>query len=108
MRQLFIAYLIHELKYSKNRIAVEKQLTINGKIKRFDILVYNQSTQPYILVECKAPKIQITQLTFDQIARYNLALNVPYLVVTNGQQTVSCKMNHKEGRFDFLDAIPVN
>lgn len=69
-------------------------------------MVYNAATEPYILIECKAPKIDISQAVFDQIATYNMTLNVPYLVVTNGQTTICSQINHLEERYDFLQMIP--
>lgn len=106
VRQLVILYLIQERGYNKNRVSVEKQLKINGRIKRCDILIYNQQTEPHLLVECKAPNIPISQVTFDQIARYNLALNVRYFIVTNGIQTFCCQVNHQQATYDFLEIIP--
>ena len=108
VRQLVIQYLIADRNYNKNRISIEQQLIINTLIKRCDILVYSQQTQPYLLVECKAPNVPISQSTFDQIAQYNLALNVSYLVVTNGLVTFCCKMDTTNQQYSFLAEIPSN
>ena len=59
-------------------------MTINNRKKRTDILIFSRDGNPDIIVECKAPHIQISQDTFDQIARYNLKLKANYLIVTNG------------------------
>jgi len=75
VRQHFVKYLITEKKYPTSIIAIEKQLIINNRKKRTDILIFNVAGNPDIIVECKAPSIKITQNTFDQIARYNLKLN---------------------------------
>jgi hypothetical protein len=87
-------------------IAVEKQLTINNLIKRFDILVFNKKGNPHIIIECKSPSVKITQKTFDQIARYNLKLNAEYLMVTNGLQHYFCKLDHENERYKFLEDLP--
>ena len=84
VRQHFVQFLIEEKKYPVSLIAIEKQLTINALKKRTDIVVFDKSGNPDIIVECKAPHIKIAQDTFDQIARYNLKLNAKYLIVTNG------------------------
>jgi hypothetical protein len=84
VRQHFVQFLIEEKKYPASLIALEKQLTLNNRKKRTDILVFNKEGNHDIIVECKAPKIKITQATFDQIARYNLKLKANFLVVTNG------------------------
>lgn len=106
VRQHVLHYVHHHKGYPKGRIGVEKQIGINGLIKRFDILIYDDRAKPLILVECKAPEVTITQQTFDQIAQYNQQLNAPYLMVTNGLQHFYCQMNFKERRYDFLKDIP--
>ena len=106
VRQHVLHYVHHHKGYPKGRIGVEKQIGINGLIKRFDILIYDDRAKPLILVECKAPEVTITQQSFDQIAQYNQQLNAPYLMVTNGLQHFYCQMNFKERRYDFLKDIP--
>ena len=106
VRQHYVSYLRNEKKYPISLIAVEKQLTINGLKKRTDILVFNKQGTPEIIVECKAPAVEITQSTFDQIARYNLKLNAKYLVVTNGLQHYYCQMDFEKERYVFLKDIP--
>jgi hypothetical protein len=98
--------LITEKETPISLIAVEKQLTINTLIKRFDILVFNKKGLPQLIIECKAPSIKITQETFDQIARYNLKLNTNYLMVTNGLQHYFCKLDHENKQYKFLKDIP--
>jgi len=106
VRQHAVNYLIQEKKYPKSLINVEKQLTINGIKKRYDIVVFNSDGSIHILVECKAPSILIDQSTFDQIAQYNLQLNADYLMVTNGLQHFYCKMDFETEKYGFLRDIP--
>jgi len=106
VRQNFIQFLINEKKYPKSLIAVEKQLRVNNVVKRTDILIFDKTGVPYIIVECKSSNIPITQDTFDQIARYNLKLNATYLIVTNGLQHFYCKMDHQKKKYVFLKEIP--
>lgn len=106
VRQHYVSYLINEKKYPISIISVEKQLIINGLKKRTDILIFNKKGTPEIIVECKAPSIEITQNTFDQIARYNLKLNAKYLVVTNGLQHYYCKMDFENEKYIFLENLP--
>ncbi|WP_075343613.1 type I restriction enzyme HsdR N-terminal domain-containing protein [Tenacibaculum agarivorans] len=106
VRQHFVRFLIDEKKYPTSLIAIEKQLTINNLKKRSDILVFNSDGSPDIIVECKAPKVKITQATFDQIARYNLKLEANYLIVTNGLQHYFCTLDHKNENYIFLKDIP--
>jgi hypothetical protein len=106
VRQHFVQFLIQEKKYPVSLIALEKQLTINNRKKRTDILVFNKEGSPEIIVECKAPKIKITQATFDQIARYNLKLKANFLIVTNGLEHFYCKMDFEKETYIFLQDIP--
>ena len=106
VRQHFIAYLNEDKKYPLSLMAIEKKCEVNGLLKRTDILVYNKSGEPHIIVECKAPQIRISQDTFDQIARYNMNLNAAYLIVTNGLQHYFCQMDHKAKQYHFLKEIP--
>jgi hypothetical protein len=107
VRQLFILYLINTKHYPKNRIAVEKQLLINGLSKRFDIMILDKNFEPLILIECKAPNVPITQDVFNQVARYNMSLQTDLIIVTNGKETYCCKVNRINKEFEFLEDIPV-
>ncbi|MFL0101673.1 type I restriction enzyme HsdR N-terminal domain-containing protein [Tenacibaculum maritimum] len=106
VRQHFVEFLIHEKKYPISLIALEKQLVINNRKKRSDILIFSPNGMPHIVVECKAPHIKITQDTFDQIARYNLALKAHYLIVTNGLEHYFCQMDAVHESYLFLKEIP--
>ena len=106
VRQHYVYFLIEEKKYPISLIALEKQLTINNRKKRTDILVFNKEGNHEVIVECKAPSIKITQDTFDQIARYNLKLKANYLIVTNGLEHFYCKMDFKNETYIFLKDIP--
>ena len=106
VRQHFVKYLIDQKKYPTTLIALEKQLIINNRKKRTDILIFDANGTPNIIVECKAPSIKITQETFDQIARYNLKLKANYLIVTNGLKHFYCKMDFENETYIFLEDIP--
>ncbi|SHH48837.1 Type I restriction enzyme R protein N terminus (HSDR_N) [Winogradskyella jejuensis] len=106
VRQHCVHYLISEKKYPKSLINVEKELTVNGLKKRYDIVVFNPDGSIFLIVECKAPKIKINQDTFDQIARYNMTLNATYLMVTNGINHYYCQMDVEAQHYDFLKEIP--
>jgi hypothetical protein len=106
VRQHFVRFLIEEKKYPVSLIAIEKQFTINNRKKRTDILVFNKKGNHDIIVECKAPTINITQAAFDQIARYNLKLQANFLVVTNGIEHYYCKMDFEKETYVFLKEIP--
>jgi hypothetical protein len=106
VRQHVVQFLLQDKKYPKSYINVEKLLKINDLNKRYDIVVYNPDGSIFILVECKAPEIKISQHTFDQIARYNMTLNAEYLMVTNGLNHYFCKMDYENEKYDFLPELP--
>lgn len=106
VRQNFIVFLTEEKKYPKTLIGIEKEFKINNLSKRFDVLIFDNSGLPDIIVECKAPQIKITQDTFDQIARYNLKFNAKYVIVTNGLEHFFCRLDHKNKKYEFLRDIP--
>lgn len=106
VRQNFVRYLVTEKQMPEMLIAIEKSLTLNGLTKRTDILVHNRQGDPLLLVECKASQIAITQKVFEQIGRYNLALQVEYLVVTNGLQHYCARIDWEKQQFIFLKEVP--
>ena len=106
VRQHLIHYLITDKGYPKSLITVEKQLTVNNLKKRFDILIFNNSGQPEIIIECKSPKVSISQHTFNQISRYNLALNATHILVSNGLQHYFCQLDKNNKQYVFLKELP--
>ncbi|WP_299781422.1 type I restriction enzyme HsdR N-terminal domain-containing protein [uncultured Formosa sp.] len=106
VRQHCVHYLIAVKGYPKSLINVEKELIVNKLRKRYDIVIFNPNGSIHVIVECKAPKINITQTTFDQIARYNLTLNASYLMVTNGLNHYYCQMDFEAEQYNFLQDIP--
>lgn len=106
VRQHTIQYLIDEKKYPESLINVEKLIKLNGLSKRYDIIIFNPNGSIYLIVECKSAAVKITQNVFDQIARYNLALDAEYLMITNGLDHYYCQMNYVDERYTFLKDIP--
>ena len=106
VRQHVVHFLINEKGYPKSLINVEKQLYLNNLKKRTDIIVFSKTGTPFIIVECKAPSVKITQKTFDQISRYNLKLKAKYLMVTNGLAHYFAELDSQNECFNFLKDIP--
>ena len=106
VRQHFIHYLIQEKNFPESLMAVEKKITSNGRIFRFDLLVYNKKGQPELVAEFKAPEVKISQASFDQVVRYNMVLRVKYIVVSNGMQHFICEIDYEKNSYIFLKEIP--
>ena len=107
VRQHFIQFLNLEKGFPLGLMGVEYPLKYNGMKKRADIICFQKEGKPMLLVECKSANVSITQKVFDQIARYNFDIRVPFLVVTNGLQHFCCEMNYEENSYRFLEEIPV-
>src|SRR5882762_1878428 len=84
VRQNFLQYMVQVLKYPAAYIAVERKIQLGEVKKRFDILVYDKAARPWLMVECKATDVQLTKKVLGQVLNYNMAVPVPYLVITNG------------------------
>ena len=107
VRQNCIRFLIEEKRINKYSIAIEKEIEFNGIKKRFDIVSYSSEGKINLLVECKAPNIEINQKTFDQILIYNKILKSKYLMVTNGINHYYCKINEDRNNIKFLAKFPL-
>ena len=104
VRQNFIAYLVKELQYPSSLIAIEKEIMLGELKKRFDVLIYDPFFKPWMMIECKAPSVQLTADVLQQVLRYNISLPVPYLVITNGSYTI---VYHKSaGKLTELQQLP--
>ena len=106
VRQHFTHYLVEHKGYPKGLLGNEIELHIGNKKLRCDSILYNKVAQPQIIIEYKAPSVQVQQKTFDQISAYNLLLRVDYLIVSNGLQHYCCKMDYDQQKYYFLKDIP--
>ena len=106
VRQNFIKFLIKDKKYPEGLMAVEKQIVVNSNPRRFDLLIYLRNGQAHLIAEFKAPNVKITQDTFDQVVRYNMALRVERVIVSNGIQHFVCEIDYVNNSYLFLKEIP--
>ena len=104
VRQNFVAYLSKELKYPLSLLAVEKELMLNGLKKRFDILVFDHRFAPWMLVECKAPSVPLSDSVLQQALRYNMSVPVQFIVLTNGTITLGWRKQGSD--LEQLDQLP--
>lgn len=106
VRQHFVNYLIVHKGFPKALMANEVNLNLNGTKKRCDTVLYRRDLSARMIVEYKAPHIEITQQVFDQITRYNMVLKVDYLIVSNGMQHYCCLVDYEKQSYTFLKEIP--
>ena len=106
VRQHFVHFLIEHKGYPKALMANEIQLAIGNKKLRCDSVLYDRMLKPRMIIEYKAPTVNITQKVFDQITIYNMLLHVDYLVVSNGIKHYCCRMDYANQNYLFLEDIP--
>ena len=106
VRQRFARYLLEEKGFPASLMMTEYSLKLNEMSRRCDILVHKPAGKPAVLVECKAPEVKISNGTFDQVSRYNMAFRVKYLMVTNGLKHYCCFLDFETRKINFLEEIP--
>ncbi len=106
VRQHWIHFLISDQGYPKGLLALEKGLVYNGLQKRTDLVVFDRAGLPYLLVECKAPDIEINQQVLSQALAYNQTLKCPFIALTNGRKHIFMEFSEVEGRFVQQKTLP--
>ena len=105
VRQHILNYLLNHKKLSKSLIAVERKLTYLNSFKRFDILVFNNKAKADILIECKAPNVNLTSETALQLSLYNQEYKANIIIISNGLKHFSWKLdeNMEYQSFSFFE-----
>ena len=108
VRQWCIGVLSNDLGVPMHMMMSEAGLKLGDKQFRADILVYDRQARPLVVVECKRPEVELGREVLDQAIRYNMVLNVRYLIITNGRQTFACQREEKDGnvRYVFVEKVP--
>ena len=107
VRQHFLHYLIDHLAYPQTLIRLEKRVLHCSLRHRPDIVAYNRSAKPFMLVECKAPNVPVNkQEVWGQIIRYNTYFNTQLLVITNGLKHFCWQLDYEQGSHRLLSTIP--
>ncbi len=105
VRQWCIRVLAESLKVPMHLMMSEAGFKLGEKQFRADILVYDRKVQPLVVVECKRPSVELTQEVLDQAVRYNMALDVKYMIITNGTKTYM--LEKVDGRFRPVEKVPI-
>ena len=106
VRQNFVKFLVYNRKYPVGLLKLEHKIKLDRVWKRCDIIIFDKSLNPHLIVECKAPEINISQETFNQIGLYNSKLKVKYLIATNGLKHICLQSDYTKNSFMFLKDIP--
>jgi len=106
VRQHMIKFLSLSLNYPLSLFVIERKHLHNRMARRSDFVIYSRDGNPLMVVECKAPAVEIGQQVFDQATRYNQVYKAPFLLITNGNKHFCCKFNRTKQGFEFLQDIP--
>ena len=104
VRQHFAHYLTTALGVPPTFVANEVGVRLNGRQRRCDTVIYRRNLSPLCIVEYKRPTVTITAAVFDQIARYNMVLGCPWLIVSNGLHHFACRFDGT--KYTFLPELP--
>ncbi|MFN5416065.1 MAG: type I restriction enzyme HsdR N-terminal domain-containing protein [Flavobacteriia bacterium] len=103
VRQHLIHYLVYHKKFPKGLIASEIEIKANKQKRRCDLVVFDSELKPRILIECKAPEINLNLKVVQQIIHYNNQLQVPVIAISNGLQHEIISINYETNEFVKLD-----
>lgn len=106
VRQHIISYLVNEKKFPASLMAVEMSLKLNTLAKRADVVIFNNYGKPVVLVECKAPEVNVSQSSFDQAARYCIPTGIKLVILTNGINHYCAEIDRANQKYKFLSEIP--
>jgi hypothetical protein len=107
VRQHMIHFLIQYHQYPKSLFSLEKGLKYNTMTKRFDVLVHDRVGEPFLLIECKAPNVNLSQKTMEQVCQYNSRIKAQYIGVSNGINHVFLKFNEINMNYNQISSVPL-
>jgi hypothetical protein len=103
VRQNILQYFLQIMNYPSSLIAIEKEIKLGELKKRFDILVYKDA-KPWLMVECKEMNAPINGAVLKQVLNYNISLEVPYILITNGNSSFGYELSN--GKMQQILSIP--
>ena len=106
VRQHWINFLINHQNFPKGLVALEKGLVYNNLQKRTDLVVWNQEGKPYLLIECKAPAVKLTQKTVEQACLYHQKIHSKFLILSNGMNHLSLEWIDEKKEFIQIKEFP--
>lgn len=107
VRQHVIHFLITAHQVPVSLIGVEKGITIMGRKRRADVVVFGPNGLPKLLVECKAPTIVINPTTFIQAAVYSYGFGLDYIMITNGIEHFYIKLGKTTQTVHEVETLPM-
>ena len=84
VRRHVIHWLVDMHGVSPQMIVQEYPVCVQGQPQRADIVVFGNTAQALLLVECKGPHIEIDQAVYAQAVRYNAVVSARWILISNG------------------------
>jgi hypothetical protein len=106
VRMHLVHYLTAYLDYPKSLISLERGLRYHGLQKRFDILVRDRAGSAFLLIECKAPGIPLTQKVVEQVSMYNQKIQASFLGISNGNTHICMQRDAVSGKYRQINRFP--
>lgn len=108
VRQWCIGVLNGSLGVPLHMMMSEASFKLGEKKFRADIIVYDRDLRPIVVVECKRPEVELSNDVLDQAIRYNMVLDVRYILITNGKRTIALVRRYEEGkvRYELTGTLP--
>lgn len=97
VRQQFIQFLLTVKNIPASHLSVEREIAVNGLSRRYDLVVFDGEGKPWMVVECKAPHVKLTQEVMEQAGRYNKTLQAPLIGITNGKENKFFRVDFETG-----------
>jgi hypothetical protein len=104
VRQHMVSMMIEVLQFPSVYLSIEKEIQVGKLKKRFDLLIYDATHQPWMLIECKASSVTLNESTAEQLLRYQQILQAKYLVITNGKEVMGWE--YQNGEINTLNDWP--
>lgn len=106
VRQYFIRLLHEDYGYPYDLMANEYSIEMGLLSRRCDTVIFDRQLSPLVIVEYKAPSVDLSQHVVEQVFRYNSVLKVPYIYITNGRRMALYKVGYQGEITILLSAIP--
>jgi hypothetical protein len=106
VRQYLIHFLVLQKNIPESHLSVERQIAVNGLTRRYDLVVFDRAGAPWLVIECKAPQVELTQTVVEQVGRYNKTLRAPYIAVSNGRQYFFFQIDFETEKITYLEDMP--
>ncbi len=102
--KILSCFCLLQKNFPSSLISVEKEIKLADLKKRYDIVVFNRQTLPWMIIECKEMNTTLSEKTMEQILRYHISIPAKYLIITNGSHCFG--FEKKEARFEEIDLFP--